>query len=145
MPWSEKRRWVIERPARADYWVFGYIYTSLTRRFSLRNPYRTLRQQFWQYHRHGRRLHCRRDLEWITEQHREYVWSAVLHPAELAARDGIPVVDLLRNNRHVFGGDFVPDWPRTSPVPLTAKWSTSLTTSTSVKLQSRRVQLRESA
>src|SRR5207237_5550645 len=31
------------------------------------------------------------------------------------------LVDLFRNNRHFFGGDSFPDWPRTSPASLIDK------------------------
>ncbi len=37
------------------------------------------------------------------------------HSRVWLASDGISLVDLLRNNRHVFCGDFVSDWPRASP------------------------------
>ena len=46
------------------------------------------------------------------------VRCAALHAAGLAAGDGISVVDLLRNNRHVFGGGSFPDWPRASAAAL---------------------------
>ncbi len=34
---------------------------------------------------------------------------------ELAPADGISLVDLFRDHRHVFSGDSFPDWTRASP------------------------------
>src|SRR4029077_3749257 len=42
--------------------------------------------------------------------------------AELAAGNGISLVDLPRNNRHFFHCDSFPDWPRVSPTSSLAQY-----------------------
>src|SRR5262249_13243989 len=67
---------------------------------------------FWKHHRDDCRLYRCRDLERFTKQYCRSFRGKVVHAAELAAGDGISLVDFLRHRRHVFRGDFVPDWPR---------------------------------
>ena len=79
------------------------------RRFPLRHVHQIARQQFRQHHRDDHRLHRRRDFERSAEQHRRPFRRQTVHAAELATGDEISLVDLLRHDRHVFRGDFVPD------------------------------------
>lgn len=46
-----------------------------------------------------------------AEQHRRNIWVAPLRAAELVAGNGIPLVDFLRDARHVPGGGLVQDQP----------------------------------
>src|SRR5437667_3721698 len=82
------------------------------RGLSLRNSYQTPRQRFRQHHRNDYRLHCRCDIEWPAEWHRQYLRCATVYSTELAPGARVSVVDLLRDDRHFLHRHFVPDWPR---------------------------------
>ncbi len=88
---------------------------------SLRHVHAPPREQPRQHYRHDRRLHRGRDLERAAEQHRanrirnkRSASISTLSATDLAAGDGISMVDLLRNHRHVCRGDAFPDKSRTS-------------------------------
>src|SRR6266487_505845 len=84
------------------------------RGLSLRNFYQAPRQRFRQHHRNDYRLHCRCDIEWPAEWHRQYLRCASVYSTELAPGARVSVVDLLRDDRHFLHRHFVSDWLRAS-------------------------------
>ena len=89
--------------------IYGYTYGSVLGIFLAGMLTKSRGNDLGKHHRHGRGVRRRRDFEWFAKQDRRPVRRQVVHAAELAAGDGIPLVDLLRHNRHVFHRDFVPD------------------------------------
>ena len=96
--------------------IFGYTYGSLLGVFLCGMFTRRRGNNTRQHYRHDFRFHRRRDLERAAEQHRanraghqRSASISALSATDLAAGDGISMVDLLRNYRHVCCGDAFPD------------------------------------
>ena len=77
------------------------------RRFPMRDVHQAARQRLGNIIAMIIGFIRRRDFEWSAEQHCRPARRKVVHAAELAAGDGISLVDLLRHHRHVFHRDFV--------------------------------------
>ena len=100
----------IAQKTRRDALVYAGIRKKISRQSSPKTPSSTPLKRTKSRTPAGNRSQRRR---------RRYLapWSEKRHWATRcqAPSNGISLVDLLRNNRHFFGGDSFPDWPRASP------------------------------
>ena len=71
------------------------------RRFSRRHANKIARKRSRKFYRHDRRVYRRHDSERFAKQPREDLRNGRLQTAGLASENGISLVDLFRNDRHV--------------------------------------------